>query len=276
MGNFVSINNETGISRFFADTPAEHSDMIVDSFRVVSEYAVFSNDFIDSIYIYRKSDDLLISSREGVVFSASEEDNYNHRYIQFEAISQVMDNPEHISWSSPYENNNLSGDRPLLTLAYSVPLYKSTNKKTGAIVINIDEERFLKAINQYSGMDYNLAIINSKGEVLGHSDKEVLLSPGDNLPFMKELQQKPEGFITVPFEHSMAGVSWVSSKQLNLYRQFVIAMLAAIVFVRSLFGASRGSIGSGRSAICRFDKKLYYAPYRQRNFVKQRSRALFD
>lgn len=246
VGNFTNMNNEDGIRRFFSNSPSDDTAMIVESFRTVSEYTFHSNDFIDSIYIYRKSDDMLISSREGVVFNASDPSNYNRNYIKLDSVMKAMTSPEHVLWSSPHENSRLWTDRPIITQAYSVPLYKPASEKAGAIVINIDETRFLQSINQYSGMDYKLAIVDSEGHILAHSDKQFLRSPEHGLPFIGNVIKQKQGFTTAKIDGEMYGVSWVPSanrdwkyisiapiqalnKQLTLTKQFAAALIVGII-----------------------------------------------
>lgn len=242
---FVSINRENSINTFLSGSATFDPAMIVDLYGIVSDYAQHNN-FIDSIYIYRISDDTLISSREGVVFNASDPDNYNQRYIKVDPIQKVMASNDNVYWNSPRENSKVWSDRPVLTLAYSLPLYKSAAEKTGAVIVNIDEQRFLEAINQYTRMDYDLGIINQAGDILAHSDKNALNGTAHDLPFMNEMAERKEGFTTVQLDGHMQGVSWISStihnwkyisvtpiealnKQLSVAKQFAVAILIAVV-----------------------------------------------
>lgn len=49
------------------DNPFFHYQILQD----MKDYVVYNNDFIDSIYVYRKRDDTLISTREGLVYSVT-------------------------------------------------------------------------------------------------------------------------------------------------------------------------------------------------------------
>jgi len=64
-------------------------------------------------------------------------------------------------------------------------------------MINIDEQRFLETINQYSKMDYDLGIVHYNGELLAHTDRNELNKSAEELPFLQSVAAQTEGFAPI-------------------------------------------------------------------------------
>lgn len=241
----TNLYRNTSITQFFAGTPASDTRGLLNAYNSLEE-PMRNHAFVDSIYVYRNADDMLISSREGIVFGAS---NPSQRFILFEPIKRIMASDSNELWLSPAENAGANAPpEPIVSLAYSVPLFMPANAKSGAVVININEEKFIHTINNDVNMDYGMLIVDGSGETVASNERERLSADNGRFPGIEAVLRADEGYATVGMDGRMYGISWVKSpkngwkyvsyapletlnRQLDLARRTAIVIAALTVLV---------------------------------------------
>jgi AraC-type DNA-binding domain-containing proteins len=205
-------------------------------------------DFIDSIYFYRKSDDTVVSSREGISSNILSPDNINRRYINIDAIKRAMISPEGQSWIAPLENKAFWKDSLVISLCQSIPAAASPEARKGCVIININQKVFFKSINKvYDTNTGELMIVDSNGRLFAHSSwpvtNEAVIRAGS---YIKSFLNKDDGFILSTSNGKSICISWIKSslsdwryisiipvetlnKELFIARQYTLVFIGIII-----------------------------------------------
>lgn len=207
--NFVNTYKNNGAAMFLAGNDPNDAYQILKAFTSLSLTSY--GDFVDSAFMYRLADDTLISSREGVIFSAMNPNNYNRNYFRIDTIREALQTTEAVSWISPARNRSTFDDKSMLSLVYTVPLFASADRKDGIIVINIDERKFVQAINNDDRIDYGVYMLGPDNNVMVHLDKNGVIPQGGGDPIISAVANREEGFAKTTVGDSALGVSWVKS-----------------------------------------------------------------
>lgn len=247
---YLDMYRENSMYGFFSESYQLDTATLLKVHDRISTFA-YDHEYIDSIYIYHKAFDTFLSSREGVVFSASQSDNYNRKYVDFDSVNNLMNSSRQYYWTSALENRSFWQQKPIISFAHSIPLFADQRDKRGGIVVNINERNFLQSINYLANSDYSLFVIDAAGEVVSSSGNAGLRTE-DMLPLLNRVLSEPEGYTAHKSGKMTFGVSWVGSSmndwkyvslapiqtingEIFIARQFAMLCVALIILF-SLFG----------------------------------------
>lgn len=244
---FVNISRDEDIRDFFSYNYTDSNFLKYKALTSIKGIAL-NFDYIDSIYFYRKADDLLISSKEGIIYSALAPDNAYKDYINTHIINSFILSDRSQYWYSPLENASFSKDKPTISVAISIPMFASKEERTGCVIINIDQESFFKSIKKISDTDSgDIMIVSSNGEVFAHSDKAKLYEPITQTNEIKQIMKNDDGFIVSNVNYRRTGISWMKSsvndwkyislvpieelnKNILIARQFMLIIVGFVIF----------------------------------------------
>lgn len=245
---FLDISQDKYIYDFFSDG---YSNPMGTIYRIHANISntLINNGFIDSIYVYRKSDQAIVSSREGFVNARDLPRGTTKGFIDVELINKAMSSPENRIWVSPYENFNTNQGSAIISLTQSIPMLSSAEDRLGCIVININEEAFFNSISKISDTnDGELMVIDQNGKIFAHNNNSMLFNGLNPYEEIRGLLSGHEGFAVATYHGKPAGVSWVKSslndwyfvsivplhtlnRQLMVVKQFSIIVLAIIIIL---------------------------------------------
>ena len=259
---FIDLAKDKNISDYFS---GGKNDDIQTLFRIREflENAKASNKFIDSIHLYRKADNTLVSSRIGAAFSLFDAANRNDQLINTDVVRKIMRSAQPNLWITPLENyrhwsgmrfinstfNIYTGANPMITYAVSIPLMNNKRNKLGCLMIDIDEKRFFKSILHTSDLKLGeLIIIDSEANVFSRGRHELLLKEDGLEAYIKNAVTGNQGFSTVTANGQVMGISWIKSaatdwwyvstvpietlnQQALLAKQFTFIIMAFIILV---------------------------------------------
>lgn len=274
MDKFLDVSRDKNILDFFYSSSADETKVLLQVYDTVSSIT-FGNSFIDSIYIYRKSDDSLISSREGIIFSVSSLTNPERKCVNINTVTKIMSSSENKYWITPSENSEYWGKKRIISFAQSIP-YFSHSEKIGCVIININEEMFFKSINNGSDKSTGqLVVIGPDGKIFSHSDPLELFQNHGNISYPREILSKDEGFITYTMNGKTFGISWLKSS-LNDWRYVSITPIDALnrqVLIAKQFAIFVTLLVILTSIIfLRFITSFLYRPFKQ--FLKVLTKGL--
>lgn len=205
---FLDISKDKSINDFFFGK--SNMGPVFPLYKSLLDILV-NNKHIDSIYICRKSDNTVISSREGLIYS------YNMAMEDLTAINgklikKTLTSPENRSWISPEENAEGSFLKPVISLAQTIPIISTAEQRLGCIIININEEDFFNSVNNVSGTSSGeLMIIDSQGRLFAHNDSVKLYTSAQFAVDIHKLLTGNEGFTTFNHDGNYLGITWIKS-----------------------------------------------------------------
>ena len=198
---FLDISKDENISDFYSSNNRDNAGTLYRVYNNIENTKV-NNNFIDTISIYRKSDDTLVSSREGICFNVSSPASNVKDSIDTGLIKQIMSSSESQKWISPQENNVTIKSKPVISFTQAIPMLSSMDERLGCVIINIDADVFFKSLSNIPSANNigDLLIIDSKGNLFANSN---LGSFAEGL--------EDDGFQTLKIKEELVGVSWVKS-----------------------------------------------------------------
>lgn len=244
---FITLSRDRDIYDFFSYNYEVKNELLLRLLSNINNMAL-NFDYIHSIYFYRKADDILVSSREGVIFSALSSGNTYKSYINTKLIKDTLAFDISQKWISPLENAEFSKIPPIMSFVQPIPMFTSKEERTGCVIININQEDFFKSIDKISDSDTgDLMIIDSAGRMFANTDKSKLSIPLEQTNEIKAIIQNDEGFLAADIDKLRMGISWIKSsvndwkyvslvsvEELNkkafLARQFMIIVAVLIAF----------------------------------------------
>lgn len=181
------------------------------------EIAVNVNDYYESVYLYRKDMDMIISSKEGLNFDVTSSHNPYKDLLPLAFIDKIMNAEKLPLWATPYENINFYDNNRIISFAQSVPLFSDIENRLGCVIVNVNVEKVFEKINKIYTEDIEkVLIIDSAGRLLADSNHSELLNTlYDNNQFnsksIKEVLNSDMGFIVSKINDYPVGITWMKS-----------------------------------------------------------------
>ena len=260
---FLNISQDANIFDFFSEEQLKNTNSFTRVYDNISNSVTYSR-FLNSIYIYRKIDDTLVSSREGIVFSATSPDNFIKDLVNIELVKKTMKSEESQNWISPIENskfwgsvttdNNSRSLKSIISFAQSIPMFSSVQKRLGCVIVNIDEEYLLKSLRSVFNNNYGeLIILDTNGNLIAPSSVAELFGEFKNTKQMKQIFSSNDGFLVSNFDSKLVGMTWMKSpvsnwkyitlvptkrlnEQIEITKQFTLLITVFLIFI-SLLGS---------------------------------------
>lgn len=146
---------------------------------------------IDSIQVYYKEKEMLISSKMGIVF-LQDKPNIAQMYLDWLPEAESMsDNMIWIDTRSIFTDYQ-SEYKDIMTLVKAYPYSYQGIKAKGYIAINVKQETFYSLIQQEEESLGDVALISPRGQVLSHSSKEKLYDPLNGEDYIKNILSSKE------------------------------------------------------------------------------------
>ncbi|NSW89466.1 MAG: helix-turn-helix domain-containing protein [Firmicutes bacterium] len=130
---FVDICSDKNVFDFFSDNQPNNLEVLNRLYRDLWLIAT-NNNIIESIYVYRKTDNTLVSSKEGICISVSASEDTKRQYVNFKLIEEMMLSSARNRWISPIENRDFWGEQPIISFVVSVPLLASESNVLGVVI----------------------------------------------------------------------------------------------------------------------------------------------
>ncbi len=202
------------IAAFFSerDDPPEYYFHLTN---VLTNIAL-NSEYVDSIYLYRVRDDVLAASEAGVTFGVSGRHGLSPAPLNIALIAQARIRSESWFWLTPAQNHGFGASGPQLTFVRRIPLYGGSESPDGWVFVNIDAALVMsRVISLYVTQPAELAVVDSAGRVISHSDPSLLYEPlsGD----LASLLGPPGGFATATVRGQESVVSWTMSEMTDWY-----------------------------------------------------------
>jgi len=224
---FFDITKDGNIQDFFSNYSFESTAVFQRIYSNISNITL-NNDFIDSVYIYRKNDDTLITSGEKVTFNATSPQNVYKGLMNIELINKTMLNEGGQNWFSPLENNQFWNTKPVLSFCQSIPMYTTQKDRLGCFIININEERFFQTLNKISDSNNGeIVVMDSKGRILADSKYKKRFDTGFRDLLSKSIGTAGDGVVLSEVDGKKVAIAWVKSS-LNDWRYISVTPLETV------------------------------------------------
>lgn len=206
---------QTAVSSFLSSSGTSSASLFLKTYRELNRIQL-RHDYIESVYIWRRSDGVLISSREGLVLHPRQNDSPGKGLVNMGLIDRALGSPAPRIFVSPLENGSYWNEYPVISVIQAVPVYPSTGVSGGYAVININVDRFMNAIksNDDKGTAFFFAI-DPEGRQFLHSDPQLLLDPPPaGFPY-PEVMNSEEGFTFLDDNGVSSALFWTTSELIN-------------------------------------------------------------
>lgn len=207
---FLDLSQNKYMTDFFLETPPYKTSVVYHAQESMTKDIVH-NPFIDSMWVYRKSDDTLLSTREGIIYNMSSTDNYMMDYIDVAGIQRTMTTTDSQTWVSPEENQVYWQEESMISFAQSIPMFAPPDKRMGCVIVNMKESYLKERVLTISDIGESHLYIVSKNQVFGSSHPQESLYTFDYHKDLLHLISGPKGFETLKKDGIGYGVSWVTS-----------------------------------------------------------------
>mgnify|MGYP000970997613 CR=1 FL=1 len=176
------------IAEFFEDYSTADSELLIHAFKKLKNVTFANREFIDTVFIHSKEKDLLISSdikRRFIEDSIDGNDEFNW-------IKEFYKSNSNILWvrtrNTKVYSDVMQDKGDIITVICSYPISSTPNEAKGLVAINIKESSLSKYLIQFNSMNFGqLLIIDNKGNIISHSDKEKLYSDIVSRTFIKAI-----------------------------------------------------------------------------------------
>jgi AraC-type DNA-binding domain-containing proteins len=247
LGKFHDVSRDKNIFDFFYGSTVNNENALYQAYKTISNITL-DNSFIDSIYIYRKSDNTVISSLEGLISPYTSYDIFSKGYIYKMLIKKCISSSQSQFWVSPTENSAYWPKKKVISYVLSIP-FSPQAENIGCLVININEELFFETVNSISDKNTGqLVVIDSNGRIFSGNDPSNIFKTEEKKFQLNGILDGDEGFIAYKVKDRTYGISWVKSsvtdwryvsitpiealnKGLLASRQFAILIMAFAVFL---------------------------------------------
>jgi AraC-like DNA-binding protein len=237
---FFNLSSDPNLEAFVGSRRTVEPFALLKLYERLSQVAV-ANGFIHSVLLWRASDDLLISSREGVTFRATARDGPLRRRSGELLRDRVLAADRFPVWVSPRENLAHLETTPIISYAQIVPLAPARREDACVVVVNIDAERFFRSLRAATTGDAagEVMIVDDAGRFLAHSDRPTLLEGAPEPSLVQAVFSRPAGFAVLQSDGANRAVSWTASS-LTSWRY--VSSIPVGVLNRRLFVARQVSL----------------------------------
>ncbi|WP_127585653.1 AraC family transcriptional regulator [Paenibacillus koleovorans] len=189
--------------------------LMKDMFQTL-EQMVSTSSTVQSVYLYLQDADYVISSNYGAAYTKDFYDkSWLPEYVKANGkavwLSSRIPFDKEVSPDALSLNNVISYNDYVVT--YVFPLSAYTTQVKGAILINLYEDGLSQLINRKTDEGSNIYMVNSKGDVISHTDKSLV---GTNIAYqstMKKIIASPEaeGYFTENVQNERKLISYYKS-----------------------------------------------------------------
>ena len=172
LGISMPYPHEVFISQFFSSSDEDYWGAILSTRNKLDSLVFQNRDIVDSIYIYSKDKNLVISQK--IIKYLDEEESRKHE--EFSWINQVSISTASVLWLNTRITKiygSQSTDKGnIITLVCTYPASSRPQDAKGYIAVNIKEEALNNYLVKYNSTELGqLLIIDKDGSVISHSDK---------------------------------------------------------------------------------------------------------
>jgi two-component system sensor histidine kinase YesM len=200
-----SISQQTSVQKFMIlksdNTFDQVSNQIID---YIKNYTSILK-YLDSIYIYSVERDFVISNKQNTLFG-----NFSDKmwYDTYETSNTKL---------SKIQSRKIDNYYPGF-ITFVKPVFFDPQKKIGAVVANINTKDLQNIINSEKNNDLEkLYIVNKEGGVVFSNNYDVITSSAIEVPILKDVYQKEEGFSgQLSIEGNIYFVSVIESKYFDM------------------------------------------------------------
>lgn len=142
-------------------------------------------DMIDSIQVYYKKKNFLISSKMGVIFLEGKPEKVN-QYMDW--LTEIEYTSENMKWilTRPTSTDYSDVQKDILTLVIAYPFSYQGQKAEGYIAINVKHDAFY-AILQGEESVGDIILLGNNGHVVSHSSKQNLYTSIDTEDYVQTI-----------------------------------------------------------------------------------------
>lgn len=182
MSTYINIttdfNNKMDVLFLFDDPLQGNHAKIKNTYNYLQNIIVTNSDIISAIHIYYKQHNLIISSSLGIKY-LNEKNRETLNAIDW--LKMMKSSKKNILWlDTRTQPNNLESGKStttsnLITFVRAYPWIKKGLDSQGLIAIDVKEHVLSNIIEKTIPFEYaNTFIVNSKGEIISHSNKDKL------------------------------------------------------------------------------------------------------
>lgn len=126
-----------------------------------------SRDYIDSISIYHKKYDTLISSKHGVFYDTQYKKDKYEELINYKLLNKADIAENNSCWVSVKENKDFYKDKNIATLVKLLPMYAMDKEIEIVVYINIDMDKAYKSYFSHTNVNNDgFIIVDSSGQII--------------------------------------------------------------------------------------------------------------
>lgn len=186
--------------------------------------SMLDEEHIFSVDLYRLSDDTLISSRTGIVYSLFDrEESSIDEYIDQDFIKNIILNRQNKLFTNTTVHHILEEKINILQFAIKVPLYAEKNSRKGCVIVNINENKLFAALNKnYYDQKGSLLILNENDGIIAPNTKQELYNSLQNSDIMNRFIKEKRGFELTKLGLQTYGISWIKSDYKDWRYVFII------------------------------------------------------
>lgn len=219
LGISMPYPHEIFISQFFSSSDEDYWKVILTTRNKLDSLTFQNRDIVDSIYLYSKERNLVISQR--IIKHIDEKEAKN--LDEFSWIARASASDASVIWLNTRVTRIYSSQSTdkgnIITLVCTYPVSTRPQDAKGYIAVNIKEETLNNYLVKYNSTGLGqLLIIDKNGLTISHSDKSKLYTDISKEHFVKKilLADKPMSF-QANFENTDYIISFRQSKNNNWY-----------------------------------------------------------
>ncbi|MCK9478706.1 MAG: AraC family transcriptional regulator [Firmicutes bacterium] len=245
--SFLDVSSEKGMLDFFIGSFSYSKNKTLISAQNMLSLITLNNSFVDSIWLYRKADDSLLSSKEGIIFSLKNPSVDMSKIVNSDLIYETVGAEISSRWIGTVENSVFWQERRIVSFAQTIPFFSHSSKRFGCVVINLDYDKIWAHMQSVLRFDSSMVVIDSNGEfLLEYGLKPSLISLEKE--YIQEILSGEESFRVTKIAGKHVLLTWVKSdendwmyistipvetlqSQINISHNFIITLLIFIVIV---------------------------------------------
>lgn len=208
--NFLDPSSGSYPLNFIHQNNQPDTETVLGSVRSLSN-TLINHDYIHSICLYRKSDDTILSTDQGLRLNSFSPEVKISSIPYTNILKGLVSSSESKLWISPFDNKDNFIDTPMITYVQSIPLYTSFQNSNGCIILNFNQDLLFSQIYEIYGQNGDLMVIDSGGRLFAHSDPSKLMGKFELEENTKTIFLSNEGFDITKINGSNYGITWTRS-----------------------------------------------------------------
>lgn len=174
------------LGRGIRNDPAQAMDDVNFVMGLLASYAD-SNKYIDSIYLYSKAENYLVSSRRNVKIVSN--------IGSYDWYKKAEEGNGKIVWMATRQTEDIDGGFKKQLLSATLLIKSNTGEKLGVLCVNLKSDiiKYLTSNINIGEMGYIL-ICDDKGNIINHRDKSLISSNMSSYNYVKTILNDNEGY----------------------------------------------------------------------------------